>query len=313
MQGNTPQKKPLNRSSSSNDVFAHEKTDGSISDSAAEPNTREGKKRRASIGYKVAALVGLSKKSNSTSQLNAIGSGKKARSSIQRSEEVGVAAELRNRMVKQTSRESTDGSICSLSSDSSNAMWLPPGLRLGPEGQFGEFIDGLGQGQLVGRQVLGSPCLGDVQIGISEKGGHLEVEVVRARGLMAKPGAKILPAPYVKVYLMEGKRCIGKRKTKIATRRTLDPLYQQVLIFEEDYHGKVLQITVWGDYGRMDRKVFMGVAQILLDDLNLSKSSLGWYKLFTTSSLADTPHRTSVTSMDSIPSYPPSALTLRTT
>jgi len=42
---------------------------------------------------------------------------------------------------------------------------------------------------------------------------------------------------------------------------------------------------VWGDYGRSDRKVFMGVAQIKLDDLDLSSMAIGWYKLFTQSSL----------------------------
>lgn len=47
----------------------------------------------------------------------------------------------------------------------------------------------------------------------------------------------------------------------------------------------VLQLTVWGDYGRMDRKVFMGVAQILIDQLDLSNIVIGWYKLFTSSSL----------------------------
>jgi hypothetical protein len=48
----------------------------------------------------------------------------------------------------------------------------------------------------------------------------------------------------------------------------------------------MFQVTVWGDYGRMDRKVFMGVAQILLDHLDLSNIVIGWYKLFTSSSLA---------------------------
>ena len=51
-----------------------------------------------------------------------------------------------------------------------------------------------------------------------------------------------VPAPYVKVYLMDGKRCVGKRKTKIA-RHTLDPLYQQALSFPEDYRGKILQVS----------------------------------------------------------------------
>ena len=64
---------------------------------------------------------------------------------------------------------------------------------MGPEGQIGDFLDGLGPGQLVGRQVLGSPCLGDIQLTIIERHGQLEVEVVRAKGLIAKPGSKMIP------------------------------------------------------------------------------------------------------------------------
>ena len=52
----------------------------------------------------------------------------------------------------------------------------------------------------------------------------------------------------------------------------------------------MLQVTVWGDYGRIEgRKVFMGVAQILLDDLDLSNIVIGWYKLFGTASLVSLP------------------------
>lgn len=47
------------------------------------------------------------------------------------------------------------------------------------------------------------------------------------------------------------------------------------------------QIIVWGDYGRMDHKSFMGVAQILLDELELSNMVIGWFKLFPPSSLVD--------------------------
>ena len=53
-------------------------------------------------------------------------------------------------------------------------------------------------------------------------------------------------------------------------------------------------MTVWGDYGRMERKVFMGVAQIHLNDLDLSNMVIGWYKLFTSSSLMG-PHGTMTT------------------
>ncbi|KAG9335109.1 hypothetical protein JZ751_005672 [Albula glossodonta] len=37
----------------------------------------------------------------------------------------------------------------------------------------------------------------------------------------------------------------------------------------------------------MDRKCFMGVARILLEELDLSSMVIGWYKLFPTSSMVD--------------------------
>ena len=77
----------------------------------------------------------------------------------------------------------------------------------------------------------------------------MNCQVIRARGLQSKAGSKVLPAPWVKVYLVSGKRCLAKAKTSPA-RRTLDPLFQQQLLFHERYGGCVLQITVWGDYGR---------------------------------------------------------------
>lgn len=132
-------------------------------------------------------------------------------------------------------------------------------------------------------------------------------------------------ATYVKVYVLENGVCLAKKKTKVV-KRNLDPTYQQALLFDESPQGKVLQVRdpflfllthslntdkcplclhlylnlnmhnvsssclqviVWGDYGRMDHKCFMGMAQILLEDLDLSATVSGWYKLFPTSSLAD--------------------------
>uniref|UniRef100_A0AAY4C7Q6 Regulating synaptic membrane exocytosis protein 2 n=1 Tax=Denticeps clupeoides TaxID=299321 RepID=A0AAY4C7Q6_9TELE len=209
--------------------------------------------------------------------------GKKLRSTIQRSTETGLAVEMRSRMTRQASRESTDGSMNSYSSEG-NLIF--PGVRLSSDSQFSDFLDGLGPAQLVGRQTLATPPMGDIQIGMVEKKGALEVEVIRARGLVGKPGSKALPAPYVKVYLLENGACIAKKKTKVA-RKTLDPLYQQQLSFEESPGGKVLQIIVWGDYGRMDHKSFMGAVQILLDELDLSNMVIGWFKLFPPSSLVD--------------------------
>ncbi|KAM9050971.1 regulating synaptic membrane exocytosis protein 2 isoform 11-T11 [Megaptera novaeangliae] len=268
----------------SGDMCSLEKNDGSQSDTAVGALGSSSKKRRSSIGAKMVAIVGLSRKSRSASQLSQTeAGGKKLRSTVQRSTETGLAVEMRNWMTRQASRESTDGSVNSYSSEG-NLIF--PGVRLASDSQFSDFLDGLGPAQLVGRQTLATPAMGDIQVGMMDKKGQLEVEIIRARGLVVKPGSKTLPAPYVKVYLLDNGVCIAKKKTKVA-RKTLEPLYQQLLSFEESPQGKVLQIIVWGDYGRMDHKSFMGVAQILLDELELSNMVIGWFKLFPPSSLVD--------------------------
>lgn len=198
------------------------------------------------------------------------------------------------RFARQASRES-DASSSSAGGVSSVTPAKPP------EGHITEFIEGLGPGQLVGRQMLASPALGDIQLSMCDRKGNLEVEVIRARGLQSKIGSRVPPAPYVKVYLVDGKKCISKAKTSTA-RRTLDPLYQQTLVFAEKYTGCVLQVTIWGDYGRMEgKKIFMGVAQVMLDDLDLSNIVIGWYKLFPTSSLISASTNVTVRATSELP------------
>ncbi|XP_071249263.1 regulating synaptic membrane exocytosis protein 1-like isoform X8 [Salvelinus alpinus] len=293
----------LKSTSVSGEIYGIERTDGSQSDTAL----GGGKKRRSSLSQRVVAIVGLpSRRSCSTSQLTsqkeAVGvdtkkkGKKKNKIQIQRSTEVGMAVEY----PRQASRDSTDGSMNSYSSEG-NLIFS--GMRLRADSQFSDFLDGLGPAQLVGRQTLATPAMGDVQIGMMDKKGQLEVEVIRARGLNPKPGSRSLPAPYVKVYLLDNGACKAKKKTKIA-RKTLEPLYQQALLFEESPQGKILQVIVWGDYGRLDHKCFMGVAQILLEELDLSSTVIGWYKLFPPSSLVDPTlasltRRASQTSLDS--------------
>uniref|UniRef100_A0AAY5KH94 Regulating synaptic membrane exocytosis 1a n=1 Tax=Esox lucius TaxID=8010 RepID=A0AAY5KH94_ESOLU len=288
----------LKSTSVSGEIYGVEHTDGSQSDTAL----GGGKKRRSSLSQRVVAIVGLpSRRSCSTSQLTSQKGNKKNKIQIQRSTEVGMAVEFpRSAMNRQASRDSTDGSMNSYSSEG-NLIFS--GMRLGADSQFSDFLDGLGPAQLVGRQTLATPAMGDVQIGMMDKKGQLEVEVIRARGLTPKPGSKSLPAPYVKVYLLDNGTCKAKKKTKIA-RKTLEPLYQQALLFDESPQGKVLQVIVWGDYGRLDHKCFMGVAQILLEELDLSSTVIGWYKLFPPSSLVDPTlasltRRASQTSLDS--------------
>ncbi|XP_035805455.2 regulating synaptic membrane exocytosis protein 2-like isoform X29 [Amphiprion ocellaris] len=281
----------MKSTSVSGEIYGMEHADGSQSDTALGSLGSGIKKRRSSLSQRVVAIL-PSRRSRSTSQLSQTEAstgkkvGKAGSSSIQRSVETGMAVEYPrggSAMNRQASRESTDGSMNSYSSEG-NLIFS--GMRLGADSQFSDFLDGLGPGQLVGRQTLATPAMGDVQIGLMDKKGQLEVEVIRARGLTPKPGSKSLPAPYVKVYLLDNGTCKAKKKTKIA-RKTLEPLYQQHLLFDESPQGKVLQVIVWGDYGRLDHKCFMGVAQILLEDLDLSSTVIGWYKLFPPSSLVD--------------------------
>ncbi|XP_074782281.1 regulating synaptic membrane exocytosis protein 3 isoform X1 [Athene noctua] len=336
-------------SSISGEMYNLEKSARGSADSVA---VTASKKRRSSLGAKMVAIVGLSQWSKSTLQLNQTEGGpKKLRSNIRRSTETGIAVEMRTRVTRQGSRESTDGST---NSNSSDGTFIFPTTRLGAESQFSDFLDGLGPGQLVGRQTLATPPMGDVHVGMADRNGQLEVEVIQARGLIPKMGSKSIPATYVKVYLLENGVCLAKKKTKVV-KKTCDPSYQQPLLFEESPQGKVLQVMfsphrypgtgrdqgsrnpassllpfslptpiaagpfqlgtfsllsfphnsppasgaappnafsapqviVWGDYGRMDHKCFMGMAQIVLEELDLSSAVAGWYKLFPTSSLAD--------------------------
>nr|XP_043874801.1 regulating synaptic membrane exocytosis protein 1-like isoform X6 [Solea senegalensis] len=240
------------------------------------------KKRRSSFGAKMMGMVGLGKKSQSASQLNPEEEEKKKkviRLPVQRSVETGLAVEFKSRFTRQPSRDPD-------AEDPKPGALIFPGVKLASDQQFTGFLEGLGPAQLAGRQTLATPPMGDIQIGMVYRKERLDVEVIRARGLVGKQGNKNTPAPYVKVYLMDNGKCVLKRRTRLA-RKTLDPLYQQQLQFEESPEGKVLQIIVWGDYGRMDHKSFMGAAQILLDDLDLSNMVIGWFKLFPATSLVD--------------------------
>uniref|UniRef100_A0A8C5G189 C2 domain-containing protein n=1 Tax=Gouania willdenowi TaxID=441366 RepID=A0A8C5G189_GOUWI len=188
---------------------------------------------------------------------------------VQRSIETGLAVEFKSRFTRQPSRDpDSPYNVAVLCSD----RLIFPGVKLASDQHFTGFLDGLGPAQLAGRQTLATPAMGDIQVGMVYRKERLDVEVVRARGLQ--------------VYLMDNGKCVLKRRTRLA-RKSLDPLYQQQLQFEEHPEGKVLQIIVWGDYGRLDHKSFMGAAQILLDDLDLSNMVIGWFKLFPATSLVD--------------------------
>ncbi|XP_031621686.1 regulating synaptic membrane exocytosis protein 2 isoform X2 [Contarinia nasturtii] len=303
----------FNRSLSTAEGTPDEKIDGSLSDTAVgmpgfdrsrrNPNQRSPKcetptRDRDRFG------TGMGKKSNSTSQLSATDQASAMSSSSQRKRSSSGSIQ-RSVEVTPSSSANRAGSLHSISTTSDYPSWSPS-LRVADGGQYSDFVDGLGPGQLVGRQVLGAASLGDIQLSLCHQKGYLEVEVIRARGLQLRPGSKVVPAPCVKVYLLNGKKIIKKLKT-VTARRTLDPLYQQQLVFREPFAGCLLQVIVWGDYSRMDKKVFMGAALIELDNINLSNIVIGWYRLFASSSMVSVitssmslSRRSSITSLESL-------------
>ncbi|XP_065547698.1 regulating synaptic membrane exocytosis protein 4 isoform X2 [Lathamus discolor] len=174
---------------------------------------------------------------NSFDEEDADGDGRRLKGAIQRSTETGLAVEMPSRTVRQASHESIEDSMNSYGSEGNLNF---SGVHLASAGQFSDFLGSMGPAQFVGRQTLATTSMGDVEIGLQERNGQLEVDIIQARGLTPKPGSKTLPAAYIKAYLLENGVCIAKKKTKVA-RKSLDPLYNQVLLFAESPQGKVLQ------------------------------------------------------------------------
>lgn len=65
--------------------------------------------------------------------------------------------------------------------------------------------------------------------------------MIRARDLLNISHTAILPLPFVKVFIVNGKRVLDKGKTGHA-RRTLDPLFQQHLTFRKGLQGSIMQV-----------------------------------------------------------------------
>lgn len=63
------------------------------------------------------------------------------------------------------------------------------------------FIEGLGTGQMISRQGLASPYLGDLQLSLCDRRGNLEVEVIRARNLQAKAN-KLIPRKFTLILVI---------------------------------------------------------------------------------------------------------------
>lgn len=73
----------------------------------------------------------------------------------------------------------------------------------------------------------------------------MSAHCISSAGSILGPSLTVLSvailAAYIKVYLLENGVCVAKKKTK-SVRKSLDPLYNQVLVFSESPQGKVVQV-----------------------------------------------------------------------
>ncbi|XP_054074711.1 regulating synaptic membrane exocytosis protein 4 isoform X4 [Rissa tridactyla] len=127
---------------------------------------------------------------NSFDEEDADGDGRRLKGAIQRSTETGLAVEMPSRTVRQASHESIEDSMNSYGSEGNLNF---SGVHLASAGQFSDFLGSMGPAQFVGRQTLATTSMGDVEIGLQERNGQLEVDIIQARGLTPKPGSKTLP------------------------------------------------------------------------------------------------------------------------
>lgn len=111
-----------------------------------------------------------------------------------RSEEIGVVPELRNYIEAQKEAQTPD--TAPIEKIRKQNLWSGA-LKLPHEKPFNDFVDGLGPGQKVGRQVLGSPCLGEVQMSLIVEKGQLAIEIIRARNLKLKTGYRVVPGNFL--------------------------------------------------------------------------------------------------------------------
>lgn len=84
------------------------------------------------------------------------------------------------------------------------------------------------------------------------------------------PMSVIVSAAYIKVYLLENGICVAKKKTK-SVRKSLDPLYNQVLVFSESPQGKVVQVRMTVEL-LLDRLDFWTWDEMSGDHQNVTKS-----------------------------------------
>ncbi|KAI4790628.1 hypothetical protein KUCAC02_034504, partial [Chaenocephalus aceratus] len=122
--------------------------------------------------------------------------------------------------------------------------------------------------------------LGEVKLSISYKKEKLFIMVMHIRGLQPLQDGSD-PDPYVKLYLLPDPMKTSKRKTR-AARRTCNPTYNQMLVYERlprgDLDQRVIHLRVLGD-GPFWESSVLGEAFIPLRGLVPGGHWVDWHPL----------------------------------
>lgn len=78
-----------------------------------------------------------------------------------------------------------------------NYSLIFPGVRLGADSQFSDFLDGLGPAQLVGRQTLATPAMGKKRFVVKLKPQDTPTAILGCSSVHKLHSSKINPLTYL--------------------------------------------------------------------------------------------------------------------
>uniref|UniRef100_A0A674NMG1 Uncharacterized protein n=1 Tax=Takifugu rubripes TaxID=31033 RepID=A0A674NMG1_TAKRU len=132
--------------------------------------------------------------------------------------------------------------------------------------------------------------LGEVKLSISYKNDKLFIMVMHIRGLPPMQDGTD-PDPYVKLYLLPDPQKTSKKKTK-AARRTCNPTYNEMLVYERipegDLDQRVIHLRVLGDGAFWENTPLLGEAFIPLKRLVPGQHWVDWHQLSAAGSASST-------------------------
>jgi Ca2+-dependent lipid-binding protein len=126
--------------------------------------------------------------------------------------------------------------------------------------------------------------LGSIQIALSydQVNSILLVTVVSARSLRCREynNTIIAPNPFVKVYLLPGRKVSNKRRTKYISN-TANPEWHQTVEYLVNFHdipSYYLELTVW-NYDKYNDNICLGQVNLSLSDTSLFNNMTRSYPL----------------------------------